>query len=201
MKSLFLVCLLLFVACGTGQSSVKGNGLVPFSDYLTPLMYGAMGDGKHDDTDALRKALYESNKSGKVLYFPAGYDFHVTGTLNYYNKSYQSYTLNMVGCIPIKKGSYVPGKSGGISVSKGVSLFKSAEVKGSMERVCVTGKRDLSVRFFDHCDCKGLVIHGCNISNFGVLFSDTPVHQVSQITQNTFLTLYIFQRTRTHRVG
>ena len=63
-----------------------------------------------------------------------------------------------------------------------------------MERVCITGKRDLSVRFFDHCVCKGLVVHGCNISNFGVLFADTKVHSVSQITQNTFLTLYYFSK-------
>ncbi|MBR4391119.1 MAG: hypothetical protein IKT08_03320 [Bacteroidales bacterium] len=166
----------------------------PFSDYLTPLMFGAKGDGKHDDTDALRKALYESDKQGKVLYFPSGYHFKVTGTLNYYNKTYQSYTLNMLGCIPIKKGSYTPKEYGGIAVEKGVSLFKSATIRGSMERVCVTGKRNLSVRFFDHCECKGLVIQGCNISNFGVLFSDTNVNSVSQITQNTFLTLYYFSK-------
>ena len=172
----------------------QGDSSVPFSDYLTPLMFGAKGDGKQDDTEALRKALYESDKQGKVLYFPSGYDFKVTGTLNYYQGEYKSYTLDIVGCIPIKKGSYVPQKYGGISVTKDVSLFKSATIRGSMECVCVTGKRDLSVRFFDHCDCKSLVINGCNISNFGVLFADTRVHQVSQITQNTFLTLFYFAK-------
>ncbi len=194
MKYSLLICILLMVSSLDSCASVKGNDSAPFSDYLTPLMFGAKGDGKHDDTEALRKALYESNQKGKVLYFPSGYDFKVTGTLNYYNKEYQSYTLNMMGCIPIKKGSYLPEKFGGISVEKGVSLFKSATMSGSIERVCVTGKRDLNVRFFDHCECKGLVIHGCNISNFGVLFSDTPVHKVSQITQNTFLTLFYFAK-------
>ena len=63
-----------------------------------------------------------------------------------------------------------------------------------MERVCVTGKRDLSVRFFDHCTCQGLVIQSCNISNFGVLFSDTPIKYLSHITQNTFLTLFYFSK-------
>ncbi len=165
-----------------------------FSDYLTPLMYGAKGDGKHDDTNALRRALYESDQKGKILYFPSGYHFRVTGTLNYYNKEYKSYTLNMLGCIPIKQSSYVPKEYGGIAVEKGVSLFKSAKISGSMERMCITGRRDINVRFFDNCECQGLVIQGCNISNFGVLFFDTPVNHVSQITQSKFLTLFYFAK-------
>lgn len=194
MKPFLLVLMLLFSSCITSRYTSKGDINNPFSDCLTPIMYGAVGDGKHDDTEALRKALYESNKQGKVLYFPSGYHFRVTGTLNYYNNEFKSYTLNMLGCIPIKKGSYTPKEYGGIAVEEGVSLFKSATIRGSIERVCITGKRDLNVRFFDHCDCKGLVMQGCNISNFGVLFSDTKVHKVSQITQNTFLTLYYFSK-------
>lgn len=194
---LYSVILLLCatdVSCVAKSPTAKVSVDTIFSDYLTPLMFGARGDGKHDDTDAIRKALYESNMQGKVLYFPSGYTFKVTGTLNYFDKAFQSYTLNLMGCVPIKKGSYVPTESGGIIVDKGVSLFKSATIGGSLERVSVTGKRDMSVRFFDHCECKGLVMHGCNISNFGVLFSDTPVNTVSQITQNTFLTLYYFSK-------
>ena len=93
----------------------------PFQDYLTPMMYGAKGDGKNDDTEALRKAVYESDRQGKILYFPSGYHFKVKGSLNYYQGKYRSNTLNMMGCIPIKKGSYEPQKYGGISVEKGVS--------------------------------------------------------------------------------
>lgn len=185
---------LLIVIALNGCSSLKKNPIVPFTDYLTPVMYGAKGDGKKDDTEALRRAFYESDRQGKVLYFPSGYQFKVTGTLNYYQGKYHSYKLNMLGCIPIKNGSYTPPKYGGIAVEKGVSLFKSAIISGSIERVSVTGKRDLGVRFFDCCECKGLVIHGCNISNFGVMFFDTRVHSVSQITQNTFLTVYFFAK-------
>lgn len=163
-------------------------------DYLTPMMYGAKGDGKKDDTEALRKALYASSMQSKVLYFPAGYTFKVTGTLNYYQGKYQSYRLNMLGCIPIKKGSYTPTEFGGISVAKGVKLFQSAKITGSIERVSVTGVRDVNVHFFDNCECDGLVINACNISNFGVLFYDSKLYSVSQITQNTFLTLYYFAK-------
>lgn len=191
--SILLVFLLVVIVI-SGCSLVKRAPQKPFQDYLTPMMYGAKGDGKNDDTEALRKAVFESDRQGKILYFPSGYHFKVKGSLNYYQGKYRSYTLNMMGCIPIKKGSYEPQKFGGISVDKGVSLFKLATIRGSIERVCITGKRDLSVRFFDHCECKGLVIHGCNISNFGVLFADTKVLSVSQITQNTFLTLYYFSK-------
>ena len=167
---------------------------VPFPDYLTPLMFGARGDGKHDDTDALRRALNESDKQSKVLYFPSGYNFIVTGTLNYYNNKYQAYILNLLGCLPIKNGSYSVNEYGGISVSKGVKLFKDAVIGGSIERLCITGQRDLNIHFFDNCDCQGLVINGCNISNFGALFYDSSLYKVSQITQNTFLTLFYFAR-------
>ena len=165
-----------------------------FSDYLTPQMFGAKGDGKRDDTEALRKALYESSTQGKVLYFPSGAKYKVTGTLNFYRGAYQDLKLNMLGCIPIKKGSYVPQEYGGISVAKGVKLFHKAKISGSIERMCITGQRDLNVHFFDNCDCKGLVITGSNISNFGALFYDSKLHSVSQITQNTFLTLFYFAR-------
>lgn len=165
-----------------------------FSDYLTPQMFGARGDGKKDDTDALRKALYESSTQGKILYFPSGKTYKVTGTLNYYKGAYQNLKLNMLGCIPIKKGSYVPQEYGGISVSKGVKLFQSAMMSGSIQRMCITGQRDENVHFFNNCDCKGLVITESNISNFGALFYDSKLHSVSQITQNTFLTLFYFSR-------
>ncbi len=193
-KTILLACILMLTSCSAGRSSVQVDHSVPFSDYLTPLMFGAKGDGKHDDTDALRKALFESNKQSKVLYFPSGYNFKVTGTLNYYNNEYQSYTLNMMGCIPIKKGKYTVKDYGGISVAKGVSLFKTATFTGSIERVCIAGKRDSNVRFFDACDCKGLVINGCSIACFEVMFFDTKLHRVCQITQNNFLSVCYFSK-------
>lgn len=197
--------LFLFIFIGVlllNGCSIQRRGLsAPFPDYLTPMMYGAKGDGKKDDTEALRKAIFESDRQGKILYLPSGFHYRVTGTLNYYKGEYHSYKLNILGCIPLAKGSYEPQKYGGIIVDEGVSLFKSATLRGSMERVCITGKRDMSVRFFDHCECKGLVLHGCNITNFGVMFSDTQVNSVCQFTQNTFLTVYYFAKNENTSCG
>ncbi len=191
-RIILTVCLMVALMGFSIDSTAQEDRV--FSDYLTPQMFGAKGDGKQDDTDALRKALYESSAQGKILYFPSGAKYKVTGTLNYYRGAYQDLKLNMLGCIPIKKGSYVPQEYGGISVVKGVKLFYKANISGSIERMCITGQRDLNVHFFDNCDCNGLVITGSNISNFGALFYDSKLYGVSQITQNTFLTLYYFAR-------
>ena len=189
----FVFCLAMAWMCFPSGAAAQEEDRI-FSDYLTPQMFGAKGDGKKDDTDALRKALYESSAQGKILYFPSGKKYRVTGTLNYYNGQYQNLKLNMLGCIPVKKGSYVPQEYGGIAVTKGVKLFQSALISGSIQRMCITGQRDENVHFFDNCDCKGLVITESNISNFGALFYDSKLHSVSQITQNTFLTLFYFAR-------
>ncbi len=185
----FVVLLFVSSYISWGQTA----SVVP-SDYLTPEMFGARGDGKKDDTDALRNALYESSTKGKVLYFPSGKTYLVKGTLNYYKGEYVSLRLNMLGCIPIKMGSYAPKEYGGLSVASGVKVFQKASIFGSIERMCIIGKRDESVHFFDNCDCQGLVITGCNISNFGALFYDSRLRKVCQITQNTFLTLFYFAR-------
>ena len=190
--SVFVILLVYSVSCAS--SKVADSYCSPYEDYLTPLAFGAKGDGTTDDTEALRKALYESDRQGKVLYFPSGYHFKATGTLNYFEGDYRSYTLNLMGCLPIKKGSYELKEFGGITVSKGVRLFHGAEISGSIERLCITGKRNSDVRFFDNCDCKGLVIDGCGVSCFEVMFYDTKVHRVSQITQNKFLSVCYFSK-------
>ena len=40
--------------------------------YIFPQQFGAVGDGVQDDTEALRAAIAESEKSGKTIFFPAG---------------------------------------------------------------------------------------------------------------------------------
>lgn len=190
----FIRCTLVLAFMASIPSCSNANKVIQYYDYLTPMMFGAKGDGKADDTEALRKALFESDRQGKVLYFPSGYQFKVTGTLNYYQGEYKSYTLNLLGCIPIKKGSYEPKEYGGISVSKQVKLFHNADFTGNIERMCIVGRRNGNVLFFDQCDCHGLVIDGCGISCFEVMFFDTKVHRVSQITQNKFLSICYFSK-------
>lgn len=183
-----LIYILLASSCASSSKAV-----VPY-DYLTPQMFGALGDGINDDTKAVRQAIYESSKKGKILYLPSGKKYRVKGTLNYIDGKYVDIKLNILGCIPVKDASYTPLQSGGIIVEKGVKLFHKATISGSIERVCITGQRDLNVHFFDDCECKGLVISGCNISNFGALFYNSSLNSVSQIINNTFLTVFYFAK-------
>lgn len=181
--------------------SLPINDLAAILNGLTPQMFGAKGDGKTDDTDALRKALFESDRQGKVLVFPNGCKYKVSGSLNYYDGKYRDITLNMLGAIPVKKGAYVPSEYGGVSIEEGVSVFKNATIRGSIKSMCFTGKRKDNVRFFDTCTCSGLVITESNFAEFGAFFYDTSLNKVTQITCNTFLTVFYFARNEKKSTG
>ena len=168
---------------------------------ITPQQFGAKGNGIDDDTEALREAIYESDKTGRVLFFPSGFKYKVTGSLNFYQGKYRDYVLNMIGSIPVKMGSYVPSEYGGISINENVSVFKNATIRGSIKNMCFTGKRKDNVRFFDNCTCSGLVITQSNFANFGSFFYDTSIKSVCQITCNTFLTVFYFARNENKGTG
>lgn len=61
---------------GAKESSVTdGNNsgsYQPVGNEIDVKKHGAIGDGKNDDTEAVRAALEEAKKSGGALYFPAG---------------------------------------------------------------------------------------------------------------------------------
>jgi hypothetical protein len=46
-------------------------------NYVTPLMYGAVGDGVNDDSDAVQNAV----NSGLMVYFPSDYTYRITKTI------------------------------------------------------------------------------------------------------------------------
>lgn len=50
------------------DAKVTGDRLALLENYVTPQMFGAVGDGVADDTDAVQAAL----DNGGVIYFPAG---------------------------------------------------------------------------------------------------------------------------------
>ncbi|MBQ0108197.1 MAG: hypothetical protein KBS34_03620, partial [Phascolarctobacterium sp.] len=62
------------------------------NNYLTPEMYGAIGDGKHDDTDAFEKLL---EKAGRIIHLSDGKKYKIsrTLTLRAYTKIYGNASL------------------------------------------------------------------------------------------------------------
>lgn len=191
----------------TSRSDYSIGDVSVINDYaavingLTPQMFGAKGDGKSDDTNAIRTALYESDRQGKVLVFPSGYKYRVTGTLNYFGGKYRDITLNLQGAIPIKRGTYIPSEYGGVVFDEGVSAFKNATIRGSVRSMCFTGKRKDNVHFFDSCTCSGLVITESNFAEFGAFFYDTSINKLTQITCNTFLTVFYFAKNENKSTG
>jgi hypothetical protein len=163
-------------------------------DYLTPKMFGAKGDGITDDTEALRKAIYESHITGKMLYFPNDCKCLISGALNYYNGEYYNVTLNIRGVLPSGKWEYASSKYGGICIKNDCNVFYGKTISGEISNLSVTGVRSEGVHFFDNCNLSSIYIHGCNITNFGAFLYDSGLSGVSRIDSNTFLTNFYFHR-------
>lgn len=67
-------------------------------EYITPKMFGAVGDGIADDTAALQEAITHAEETTGLLYIPSG-DYRITGTL-YIRKSVR--IVGDKGCINYK---------------------------------------------------------------------------------------------------
>lgn len=71
-------------------------------EYVTPKMFGAVGDGVADDTAALQEAITHAEETTGLLYIPSG-DYRITGTLRI-RKSVR--IVGDKGCINYK-GTYL----------------------------------------------------------------------------------------------
>ena len=174
-------------------SEIKSDKLKKV-DYLTPKMFGAVGDGLADDTEALRNAIYQSHITGKMLYFPNDCKCLISAPLNYYNEEYYGPVLNMRGVLPTGKWEYALSKYGGICVKEDINIFHGKTISGEISNLSFIGIRSYGVHFFDNCLLNNIYIHGCNITNFGAFLYDTGLSGVSRIDRNTFLTNFYFHR-------
>lgn len=100
---------------------------------ITPQMFGAVGDGSKDDTNAIQTAIDEANKHGRVLYMPRGvYKISKTILLN--------------GCSIIGEPCNIFGEEGTIieCITKDFTAIKqgSTATKDIMFNLC-----DLAVRY------------------------------------------------------
>ena len=155
----------------------------------------------HDDTDALRKMLHYSNDRKVLAYIPSGFIFYFTGPLNFFESKYHNYCLNILGSIPSRKTTHAE-EYGYLLMKEGCSMFKDAELTGSIRNIAVsTTKRNVNSRLFDTCTCRSMTISGCSIMNFGAAFYDTSIRQVTQITGNSFWSVYFFSKVNKRSSG
>lgn len=68
--SMLCVCLAL-VNCPVAAEDIRFPASAGLID-LTQAPYGAVGNGIHDDTAAIQRALDEHSASGAILYLPNG---------------------------------------------------------------------------------------------------------------------------------
>lgn len=161
-------------------------------NFIVPENFGAIGDSETDDTVALQLAINESSELGIPLYFPQGKIYRVSAPLNFYNGEYKDVVLCMEGFNPKNFHTYTCKNYGGIKLDNGVSLFKNATIKGSINRMCIIGVRDESVHFFDKCTIKTLCMSDNIIANFGAIFYDSSINATSHITHNIMLSCFYF---------
>jgi hypothetical protein len=132
-----------------------GNGLVETDEFVGPLAgwldlrkdFGAAGDGKADDTDALQKALdalRPQDAKDKVLYLPPG-TYRVTRTLRVLRDKHADSTgIALVGEDPAKTAIRWDGPADGVMVQWGAwySIFRRLTLDGA-------GKAKVALYFGD----------------------------------------------------
>lgn len=131
--------------------------------YTTPKMYGAVGDGITDDTDAFEAALADS----KVLFVPSGH-YIVSRTLQ------------------IPAGGTVIGESrNSVTIeSSAVTAFQLLGTGNFFEKIKILGKDNNICIAGSGYD---LHLNNCELSNFNVGIACTKGFMLSSITETNFV--------------
>lgn len=120
--------------------------------------FGAVGDGKADDTEALQRAVAESHKTGSILEIPAG-TYRITKTLQLEKSQASGLIVQGAGGRPIL-GSGIPAKSV-------TTLLWDGEEGGTLLRatgVCGLVIRDLN---FDGNKRAGILFEAAHEKGWG----------------------------------
>ena len=124
------------------------EALGPFQSWANVHDYGAVGDGRTDDTRALQRALDDLGEKGRaaVLYLPAG-RYRISKTLNLFAKR----AINIVGEDPASTTVWWGGDPGG------VMLLVNGVAFAQFSRLTWDGNKQAAVgvaQWWDHTQTK-----------------------------------------------
>lgn len=158
--------------------------------YVTPEMFGAYGDGVHDDHVVISYLLLEEFNiflyKNYLITEPIidGKDIKIKIFGNQvHNVWYGDISFN--SCITVKDG---------------VSVFKDSTVKGTIDGVSFVGENpneqtsNTTEYVFDNCYLRNVNISNCFIFNFEAVFLNTEITSNSCIHDNNFLSCYYFAK-------
>lgn len=164
--------------------------------WVTPEMFGAVGDGETDDTQAVKNALNYSIQNGKQLLIVNKY--YVTDTIlegNGISDSDSTIEINIKGTQPMLGNIYSITKYGGIKFQNGTYLFKNVKLRGSIENVhFMPVSRTQSGAIFYSCKLAAFMFSRCQVSNIMAFFWNSSISSVTKIKDNRFLTVYYFAK-------
>ena len=158
---------------------------------VTPNLFGAYGDGTHDDSAAVRAALkYSIDKGMKLLLIGK---YYITGSL-LTRSDYSSAKLNVEGVRDPKEGTYLV-RDTGIIFSNGLNLFDGLTLSGSISRVTFTPlSRTQTGSIFKNCILSGLVFQENTVANILAVCHNSNIYAVCKFNENHFLSVMYFAK-------
>lgn len=163
----------------TAHMNASGNGLFWGLDYVTPEMFGAVGDGTNDDTAAFQSALVVG---GLVICKP-GAEYKITDVLQLYEKT--TLDLNNSTIAPTFKHLFYNFSEDDIITGyegAGNITIKNGTIDGGSmslihaENVLIENvkwKNCLNDHFLEICACNNYTVRGCSfvgmVSSSGTL--------------------------------
>ncbi len=155
MKTVLIIISLIFIFIvligSDGQAMIMGRDefVGPFSSWADLRRdYGAVGDGKTDDTQALQSALDDLRREDRkkfVLYIPMG-DYRITKTLVLLRETHnESKDISIIGEDPQRTAIIWDGETGGVMFDYGAWYSKVSRLtfdgRGKAKSAIVHGKK------------------------------------------------------------
>ena len=157
---------------GDVDTGVKATGQnVEEAEYVTPEMFGAVGNGKANDTAAVQSAL----KTGKPVFLRNTYrvtELDCTGIEKIVMYGKEDVTARL-STFPLNEDTYN-------IIFEGKELFKNAPGNISLQEIRFLAK-NYGTLITTKLD--GAWVHKCNFTNFGGLFMG-GMHKQCQISEN-----------------